>query len=221
MPRAYVGLVPSLSSEYRLWFPYLDFSTYLLPLLCQTQHHMYDFWSKYPCLFLHSPSNMYWVTLYSRHYTEPLGAAEQCPELFLRGTMDPFLKPVTVQWGRQTSQQSVAGAYKNTDGGKCECSGDLGEGRASLCARWEIPQKGHYLKRIFKKQKFTRQMREGKTDLNLSLRIFYLLACRVGRSWWLVCTSGFNRYKVCMIIAHICEERSIGQAEFWVFTWFI
>lgn len=77
--------------------------------------------------------------------------------------MDPFLKPVTVQWGRQTSQQSVAGAYKNTvmeESVSALVTSERG-GPHSVQGE-EIPQKGHYLKRIFKKQKFTRQMREGK-----------------------------------------------------------
>lgn len=66
-----------------------------------------------------------------------------------------------------------------------------GRGGLSSVQGGETPLKRHYLKRIFKKQEFTRQTGEGKTD-----PIFFNpLACRVGRSWWLVSTSGIPMQK--------------------------
>lgn len=75
----------------------------------------------------------------------------------------------------------------------------------------ETPLKGRYLKRIFEEQEFTRQMREGKTGLNLNPFFFFtflLVGLEEVRGLFVLQES--TGVKVCMIIVHLCEECSIG-----------
>lgn len=85
--------------------------------------------------------------------------------------MDPFLEPITIQWGdRQVSkafqchitnavmEESVSAQVTSEKGGPTSGQGEV------------TPHKRHYLKRIFKKQELMRQMRDGETEFS------YLLA---------------------------------------------
>lgn len=112
MPRAYLGQFPSLSSD----FGSTTWPFQLVCLFCYVRPTITSMISGLgilvcPFTFPQTCTEHLYVpgTVLSSWELQI-----KAQKYLLRGMVDPFLKPFTIQWGRTTSQQSVAVLYKNT-----------------------------------------------------------------------------------------------------------